>query len=102
MIKANLPRYPDPSLIDGGRRPQTATFREAGKSFDFYASIILILDNEVKLQKTADQFTRCGWTPFEGWKVKGKVRKVVLRGQTAFENGKILVDKGYGKNVREQ
>jgi dihydroorotase-like cyclic amidohydrolase len=23
----------------------------------------------------ADQFTRCGWTPFEGWKVKGKVRR---------------------------
>jgi carbamoyl-phosphate synthase/aspartate carbamoyltransferase/dihydroorotase len=50
----------------------------------------------------ADQFTRCGWTPFEGWKVKGKVRKVVLHGQTAFEDGKILVEKGFGRNVREQ
>jgi carbamoyl-phosphate synthase/aspartate carbamoyltransferase/dihydroorotase len=51
--------------------------------------------------KAADQFTRCGWTPFEGWKVKGKVRKVVLRGQVAFEDGKILIEKGYGKNVRQ-
>ena len=50
--------------------------------------------------KASEQFTRCGWTPFEGWKVKGKVRKVVLRGKTAFEDGKILVDAGYGKNVR--
>jgi carbamoyl-phosphate synthase/aspartate carbamoyltransferase/dihydroorotase len=50
----------------------------------------------------ADQFTRCGWTPFEGWKVKGKVRKVVLRGRTAFEDGKILAEKGYGRNIREQ
>lgn len=49
--------------------------------------------------KAADQFTRCGWTPFEGWKVKGKVRKVVLRGKTAFEDGKILVEPGYGENV---
>lgn len=49
----------------------------------------------------ADHFTRCGWTPFEGWKVRGKVIKVVLRGTTAFENGKILVDQGYGKNIRE-
>jgi dihydroorotase-like cyclic amidohydrolase len=49
----------------------------------------------------ADQFTRCGWTPFEGWKVKGKVRTVILRGQTAFEDGKILAEKGYGRNVRE-
>ena len=49
--------------------------------------------------KAADQFTKCNWTPFEGWKVKGKVRKVVLRGQIAFEDGKVLVEKGYGKNV---
>ncbi len=50
--------------------------------------------------KAEHQFTRCGWTPFEGWKVKGKVRKVVLRGQTAFEDGKILAEPGYGKNIR--
>jgi len=48
----------------------------------------------------ADQFTRCGWTPFEGWKVKGKLRKVVLRGKTAFEDGKFLVEPGYGKDIR--
>src|SRR5215208_6624372 len=52
--------------------------------------------------KAENQFTRCGWTPFEGWKVKGKVRKVVLRGQTAFEDGKIQVEQGYGRNIREQ
>jgi len=51
--------------------------------------------------KASEQFTRCGWTPFEGWKVKGKVRKVVLRGETAFEDGKILVEAGYGKNIRK-
>ena len=50
--------------------------------------------------KAENQFTRCGWTPFEGWKVNGKLRKVVLRGKTAFHDGKILVEPGYGKNVR--
>ena len=50
--------------------------------------------------KAENQFTRCGWTPFEGWKVKGKVRKVVLRGKTAFENGNVLAEPGYGRNVR--
>lgn len=51
--------------------------------------------------KAEHQLTRCGWTPFEGWKVKGRVRKVVLRGKAAFENGKILAEAGYGKNIRE-
>lgn len=52
--------------------------------------------------KAADQFTRCGWTPFEGWKVKGKIRKVVLRGKTAFDGENILVEQGYGRNLRGQ
>jgi carbamoyl-phosphate synthase/aspartate carbamoyltransferase/dihydroorotase len=50
--------------------------------------------------KAANQFTRCGWTPFEGWKVKGRVVRVVLRGQEAFKDGKVLAEKGFGKNVR--
>jgi carbamoyl-phosphate synthase/aspartate carbamoyltransferase/dihydroorotase len=57
-------------------------------------------ENETYEIKAADQFTRCGWTPFEGWKVKGKVKKVVLRGQTAFENGKVLAQPGFGSNIR--
>jgi carbamoyl-phosphate synthase/aspartate carbamoyltransferase/dihydroorotase len=50
--------------------------------------------------KASEQFTRCDWTPFEGWKVRGRVRRVVLRGKTAFEDGRILVEPGYGKDLR--
>jgi dihydroorotase-like cyclic amidohydrolase len=60
------------------------------------------VDEDAKYEiRAADQFTRCGWTPFEGWKVKGRVRKVVVRGKAAFEDGKVLVEKGYGRNIRE-
>src|SRR5512142_853842 len=31
--------------------------------------------------KASEMHSRCGWTPFEGWKVKGRVRRVVLRGR---------------------
>jgi len=58
-------------------------------------------ENEEHEIKASEQFTRCGWTPFEGWKVKGKVRKVVLRGKTAFEDGKIVAESGYGQNIRK-
>ena len=34
-------------------------------------------------------FTKCGWTPFEGMEVKGKVKKVTLREQVVFENGEV-------------
>ena len=35
-------------------------------------------------------FTKCGWTPFKELKGIGEIKKVVLRGQTIFENGKFL------------
>lgn len=57
-------------------------------------------ENESYEIKASEQFTRCGWTPFEGWRAKGRVRKVILRGKTAFEDGKILAEAGYGKNIR--
>jgi carbamoyl-phosphate synthase/aspartate carbamoyltransferase/dihydroorotase len=50
--------------------------------------------------KASQSFTRCGWTPFEGWKVKGKIRKVILRDKTVFEDGKVLAEPGSGRNVR--
>jgi carbamoyl-phosphate synthase/aspartate carbamoyltransferase/dihydroorotase len=48
----------------------------------------------------AEMHSRCGWTPFEDRKVKGRVTRVVLRGREAYKDGKILVEAGYGKNVR--
>lgn len=42
-------------------------------------------------------FTKCGWTPFEGMEVTGKVEKVTLRGQTVFENG--IVFGPFGKVI---
>ncbi len=49
----------------------------------------------------ANSLSKSRWTPFEGWQVKGRVERVVLRGQTVYENGKILVKPGYGQNVRD-
>jgi carbamoyl-phosphate synthase/aspartate carbamoyltransferase/dihydroorotase len=43
--------------------------------------------------------TKCGWTPFAGMAALGRVRRVVLRGRTAFEDGQILVRPGFGRVV---
>lgn len=44
--------------------------------------------------------TRAQWTPFEGRSLRGRVTRVVLRGQTVYENGTILAAPGTGKNIR--
>ena len=43
--------------------------------------------------------TKCGWSPFNNWKVKGKVERVFIRGTKVFENGKVLVQPGFGKVI---
>ena len=44
--------------------------------------------------------SRCGWTPFEGWQVRGRVTRVVLREKEAYKDGAVLAERGYGRNVR--
>jgi dihydroorotase-like cyclic amidohydrolase len=52
---------------------------------------------EIKAEQT---YTRCGWTPFEGRQVHGKVQRVMLRGREAYRDGQVLAPPGYGKNLR--
>jgi len=56
--------------------------------------------DETWVARGADMFSRAGWTPFEGWTMRGRVQRVVLRGQTVFENGKMLAEPGTGKDIR--
>lgn len=44
--------------------------------------------------------SRCGWTPFEGMRVRGRVRRVTLRGSVAYQDGAILAPSGFGQNIR--
>ncbi len=44
-------------------------------------------------------FTKCGWTPFEGMTVRGRIRNVYLRGLKAYEDGKVVAPSGWGKPV---
>jgi dihydroorotase len=43
--------------------------------------------------------TKCGWTPFEGRRVRGRVKKVLLRGQEAYTDGEIVVTPGTGRVI---
>lgn len=49
--------------------------------------------------RAEDHFSKCGWTPFEGWAGKGRVEKVVLRGEKVFQGGRVLAPEGTGQNI---
>jgi carbamoyl-phosphate synthase/aspartate carbamoyltransferase/dihydroorotase len=50
----------------------------------------------------ANHFSRCGWTPFEGWKVRGRVKQVRLRGREVFHDQQVSARPGYGNNIRHR
>lgn len=47
----------------------------------------------------AELRSRCGWSPFEGMQLRGRVRRVYLRNQLAFEDGSVLAPPGSGINL---
>ncbi len=47
----------------------------------------------------ANLHSACGWSPFEGWTVRGRVREVWIRGQKVFDGERILVVPGFGQPV---
>lgn len=58
-------------------------------------------ENAVYEIRATGMHSRCGWTPFEGWQARGRVTRVVLRGEEAYNDGKVLAKKGFGLNVRK-
>lgn len=47
----------------------------------------------------AELQSRCGWTAFEGMRLRGRVRRVVLRGEVAYEEGRVLSAPGAGEDL---
>jgi carbamoyl-phosphate synthase/aspartate carbamoyltransferase/dihydroorotase len=35
-------------------------------------------------------YTKCGWSPFEGRRMTGRITRVVLKGNTVYQDGKVL------------
>ncbi|KAK7580173.1 hypothetical protein V9T40_000802 [Parthenolecanium corni] len=57
------------------------------------------LDEEWEIPQ--NHFSKSKWTPFAGFKVKGAVQRVVLRGEVAYVEGQVLAKPGFGEDVRE-
>ena len=43
--------------------------------------------------------SRCGWSPYEGRRLRGRVHRVVLRGRDAYRDGRVLAEPGSGMDL---
>jgi dihydroorotase/allantoinase len=46
-----------------------------------------------------DQITACGWTPYDGMKVKGWMKRSIIRGEIVMEDDQVLSKEGSGQFV---
>jgi dihydroorotase-like cyclic amidohydrolase len=61
---------------------------------------ILLVDMDVKETLSNDAIvSKCGWTPFDGMQVQGKVMMTILRGAIVAENGQPVGEAGYGQFI---
>jgi dihydroorotase (multifunctional complex type) len=75
---------------------QLAHKGEIAPGFD--ADLVLIrLDEEYVLQKPWQ--TKSNWSPFEGWRVRGRLAQVYLRGHKVVSDGEIRAEPGLGREV---
>lgn len=56
------------------------------------------LEEEYRIENK-NLLTKCGWSPYDGWKISGRIKNVYIRGTKVFENGKLLVPQGFGNNI---
>jgi len=64
------------------------------------ADIIVVDYNKEYIIKGGSLASKAKFTPFEGWRVRGKVTDVYLRGVKVLEDGDPLVSAGFGRLVR--
>jgi dihydroorotase-like cyclic amidohydrolase len=43
--------------------------------------------------------TQCGWSPFEGMRVRGRVLETWIRGCQVYDGENVLVQPGFGQNL---
>ena len=66
----------------------------------FFADIIVVDTQKDWIVGVDDTIeSKCGWTPYENWKLKGKNTMTIVNGKIIYENGKIN-DIHKGKEVK--
>ena len=72
-----------------------------GKLKEGYYADVIVVDTEKEWIAGVDDTleSKCGWTPYENWKLKGKNILTIVNGKIVFENGKFSDKLENGREV---
>ena len=68
---------------------------EKGKDAD----LVVVSKDEWKKVKAEELHSKCGWSPYNNWELRGKIEKVFLRGNLIVEIDEFVGKKGAGKEL---
>ena len=73
-----------------------------GKLQEGYFADIIVVDLKKEWTVGVDDTieSKCGWTPYENWKLKGKNTMTIVNGKIVYENRKINENVKNGKEVK--
>lgn len=66
---------------------------------DHLNTFIEVDENEQWTIQNENLKTKCKWSPYNDWKVKGKVKRVSIRGTKVYEDDTVLIKPGFGKII---
>jgi dihydropyrimidinase len=64
------------------------------------ADLIIFDPNEKHTISSKSHHMNVDYSSYEGWELTGKCKTVLLRGNVAIDNGKVKIQKGFGKFIR--
>ena len=72
-----------------------------GKLKEGYYADVIVVDTEKEWIAGVDDTleSKCGWTPYENWKLKGKNIMTIVNGEIVYEKGKINENAKKGKVI---
>lgn len=77
--------------------------KNKGEILPGYDADLVFVDLEREYEiKDEDVLSLSGWSPYAGRKFKAKPVRTMVRGRTVYENGKVVGQKGWGKQARAQ
>ena len=73
-----------------------------GKLQEGYFADVIVVDAKKEWIVGIDDAieSKCGWTPYENWRLKGKNIMTIVNGEIVYENGKINENVKSGKEVK--
>lgn len=64
------------------------------------ADFVVVDPNKEQVLRNEDMLSKCGWTSWDGRRVRGATVHTLVRGTFAYRNGQVVGKRGHGRHVK--